>query len=514
MTITISEVTKEPYINIALDTLKLDKQALIFTSSKRSAEKSAEEIAKKNKNIDLIELSKQILKCLSKPTKQCERLAKCVKHGIAFHHSGLHHKQKEIIETAFRDGIIKIIACTPTLAAGIDMPAFRTILREVKRYSQTGYNWIPILEYHQMAGRAGRPGKEDYGESILIASNEKNNDELLNRFIHGIPEEIFSKLAVEPVLRTYILSLISTNFVKTKQDIIQFFSKTFWAFQFKDLEKLNYIIEKMLYLLTDYGFIKDDSQESKFISANQILSTNYAPTALGKRVAELYIDPMTANHILNCLNKKTKLSAIGLLQMTSHTLEMRPLLKVNMKEFDNYQNEILKYNQELLESEPTNFDYEYDEYVDSLKTAIFFQDWIEENHEDYLLEKYNITPGAVHAKLNILDWLLYASAELATISDLKPAIKHINRLRFRIKHGIKEELIPLCRLKNISKIRARKLYNNNIKDLSDIKKTDILTLIQLLGEKIALDIKNQVGQKIESKIKPTKRLGQMSLSKY
>ncbi len=501
MAISINQLHKEPYINIALDTIKSNKQALIFTSSKRSAEKSAEEIAKKSKNIELTELSEQIRKSLPKPTKQCERLAKCVKQGIAFHHSGLHYKQKEIIENAFREGIIKIIACTPTLAAGLDMPAFRTILREVKRYSQTGYNWIPVLEYHQMAGRAGRPGMEDYGESIMIASNEKHGDELLHRFIHGLPEDIFSKLAVEPVLRTYILSLIATGFVKTKQDLVDFFSKTFWSYQFRDLEKLTFIIEKMLDLLTDYGFIKNDSE-------------NYLATAVGKRVAELYIDPLTANHILNCLNQKDEPSALGLLQMTSHTLEMRPLLRVKMKEFDKYQQEILRYNEDLLEPEPTMFDYEYDEFVDSLKTALFFQDWIEENHEDFLLERYNITPGAVHAKLNILDWLLYASVELANISNLKPTIKHINRLRFRIKHGIKEELIALCRLKNISKVRARKLYNNNIKDLGDIKKADIQTLIQILGQKIALDVKEQVGQKIEIKIKPTKRLGQMGLSKY
>ena len=154
MSINIPELCKDAYINIALDTIRLGKQALIFTNSKPGAEKSAEEISKKNKNNELSELSEQILKTLPKPTKQCERLAKCVKHGIAFHHSGLHPKQKEIIENAFRDGTIKIIACTPTLAAGLDMPAFRTILREVKRYTNTGYNWIQTLEYYQMAGRA------------------------------------------------------------------------------------------------------------------------------------------------------------------------------------------------------------------------------------------------------------------------------------------------------------------------------------------------------------------------
>src|SRR3989344_5388970 len=453
MSINIPELCKDAYINIALDTIRLGKQALIFTNSKPGAEKSAEEISKKNKNNELSELSEQILKTLPKPTKQCERLAKCVKHGIAFHHSGLHPKQKEIIENAFRDGTIKIIACTPTLAAGLDMPAFRTILREVKRYTNTGYNWIQTLEYYQMAGRAGRPGKEDYGESILIANDKKHSEELI------------------------------------------------------------IIIEKMLRLLIDFKFI-ETSNTNNFSSIDEKNTKLYMATALGKRVAELYIDPLTANHILNCLSRNDNPSPLGLLQMTSHTLEMMPLLKVKMKEFDSYQNEIIRYTEELLEPEPTIYDYEYDEFLNSLKTALFFNDWIEENYEDYLLEKYNITPGAVHTKLTILDWLLYTSAEIANIANLKSSIKHINKVRFRIKHGIKEELIPLCRLNNISKIRARKLYNNGIKDLGDIKKANFQTLIQILGEKIALNIKSQVGQKIEPEVKPTKRIGQMGLTKY
>ena len=136
----IAEKTSDPVINIAIDTIGLKKQALVFVNAKRSAEKVAEDISKKaalnNKTLD--ELSQKIISVLSKPTKQCERLSKCVKKGIAFHHAGLHSKQKELIEDAFRAGTIKIISCTPTLAAGLDMPAFRAIIRDVKRFGKHG----------------------------------------------------------------------------------------------------------------------------------------------------------------------------------------------------------------------------------------------------------------------------------------------------------------------------------------------------------------------------------------
>ena len=87
------ELAEDPVINLALDTIKINKQALVFANTKKSAEKTAEEISKKIKNVELKELSEKVLNALSKPTKQCERLAKCVEKGIAFHHAGLTHKQ-------------------------------------------------------------------------------------------------------------------------------------------------------------------------------------------------------------------------------------------------------------------------------------------------------------------------------------------------------------------------------------------------------------------------------------
>ena len=131
----IPQITTDPTVNVALDTLAKGKQGLVFCNTKSGAEKQAEEIAKKIKvgNAVLEELAGKIQKALSKPTKQCIRLGYCVKKGIAFHHAGLHAKQKELVEDAFRDGLIKIICSTPTLAAGLDLPAFRTIIRDLKR---------------------------------------------------------------------------------------------------------------------------------------------------------------------------------------------------------------------------------------------------------------------------------------------------------------------------------------------------------------------------------------------
>ncbi len=508
----IQEESEVAAINLALDTINKGKQALVFVNTKRSAEKTAEDIAKKLKPASN-ELANQVLHALSRPTVQCRRLANCVEKGIAFHHAGLVQKQREIVEDSFREGKIKIICCTPTLALGVDLPAFRAVIRDLKRYGHRGMEDIPVLEYHQMAGRAGRPKYDKFGEAICIASSEAMKDEIIEKFINGKPEEIYSKLAVEPVLRTYLLSLIAANFVSNKRQITDFFGRTFWAFQFKDMERLEEIIDNMLGLLEEWELIS--RKEEEFTSADNIGKVAIKATILGKRVAELYIDPLTAHFFIECLRRATnkELKSFSFLQSISNTLEMRPLLRVKNKEYGMIEEALIKYSGNLLEDEPSMYDLEYKEFINSIKTALFMEDWIDEKSEEELLEKYDIRPGEIRVKLDNGDWLLYSMHELCRILGFQILLKDIMKARLRLQDGVKEELLTLLKLRNIGRVRARKLFNNKIKTIEDVKKADLGRLKAILGENVAIDVKEQVGEKIVV-VKENKRKGQISLRDY
>lgn len=520
ITTKIKEITKDETVDIALDTLERNKQALVFCSSKRSAEKTAEDISYKIKIINnkekLEELSQDVLHVLSKPTKQCERLALCIKKGIAYHHAGLVHEQKEMIEDAFKSSLIKIICCTPTLAYGIDTGAFRAIIKDLRRYGHRGMEYIPVLEYQQMSGRAGRPGKEEYGEAISIANTDAEKDKITEMFILGEPEDIYSKLAVEPVLRMYLLSLIASEFVNSREDILNFFNETFWAHQFSDMKNLEKNIDKILDMLKEFEFIKSD--EKDFRSADQ-KDIKYTATITGKRVSELYLDPLTAHEIITALKRglTKQIIPFSFLQMISSTLEIRPALRIKMKEYDIITEQLVKYESNLITSIPSEFDFEYEEFLNSIKTALFFEEWSNEKDEEYLLEKYNIRPGEIRTKLEIADWLMYATEELCKLTKKHKILKEVSKLRVRLKYGAREELLALLQLKNIGRVRARKLYNYGIKDIGDVKKADVITLSQLIGKNIAIDIKEQVGEKARKEdieIKENKRKGQISLKDY
>ena len=502
----------EPFVNIAIDTINKNKQALIFTATKAGAESCADKIARHLKDDSALhELSEKILHTLAIPTRQCERLSKSARKGVVFHHAGLHHKQRELIEDHFRESKIKIICCTPTLAAGVDLPAFRTILKDLKRYNGNwGMSWIPVLEYQQMAGRAGRPGKEDFGEAIAIATAENEKENLYDKYIIGEVEDIYSKLAVEPVLRIYTLSLIATEIVSTKKQLFDFFKRTFWAFQYKDTKKIEKIINKMISLLSEFGFVEKKNPD--FVTADKIENEKLEATLLGKRVAQLYIDPLTAHNLILGIKKASKKpSDFSLLQLISFQLELRPLIRVKKSDYEKANERVA--GEDFLISIPEIYDPFYSDFLDSIKTAMFFQEWIGEKTEEWILENYNIRPGEIKVKIDNADWLLYALEELARIMQRNELLKEIIKLRIRIKEGVKEELIPLLQLKGIGRVRARKLFKNKITDLKDVKSATITTLSEIVGAKTAVKIKEQVGEKVEV-VPENKRKGQMSLRDY
>ncbi len=499
LVVSIPEKTDTPTLDIALDTLERKKQALFFVGTKAAAEKTAEDIAHSIKKERIAvhpsssELKQEVLSALSPPTKQCQRLAACLSFGVAFHHAGLVEKQKRLIEDAFRKGIISLIVCTPTLAMGVDLPAYRTIIRDLRRFSpHWGSVSIPVLEYHQMAGRAGRPGKDTQGEAITIAKTTAEKDAIYEGYIVGEVEDIYSKLAVEPVLRTYLLSMIATGFVATKQQIMEFFTKTFWAHQYHDMAKLEAIISRMLQCLVQWEFLQ--TNQSAFSSAAELDTEKYEATRLGKRVVELYLDPLTAHHLVDAFGKVSQqISSFPLFHLLIMQLELRPLLRIKTKEYSVVEELLTQWADKLLCSEPATFDPEYDDFLQSIKTTHLFQRWIEEASEEILLKEFAIRPGELHTKKERLLWLLYGTAELAKIRQFYALEKEFRKLHVRVRYGVKEELLSLLRLQGIGRARARMLYTHHIKDLGDVRKTDLEMLAGLVGKAVAISIKKQVG---------------------
>lgn len=472
-------------VNLAIQTIMDKGQALVFVNTRKSTEAVAHRastyIAKllsEEERELLRKISEEVIKASPEPTRLCKRLSEHVRDGVAFHHAGINSSQRRIIEDAFRQNKIKLVAATTTLAMGLNLPSRRVIIRDWRRYeSGIGMHPIPVIEIKQMSGRAGRPGFDEYGEAVIIARNKRDEDYLFEKYIKGEPENIESRLASESALRTHILASIAGMFTRSRSELLNFMEKTFFALQ-KGIEYLSSIIDDILDFLINEGMVTSDKRGLR-------------ATRFGHRVSDLYIDPLTGVIIRDALHQPKEKEVFSLLHMIASTPDIMSL-SLRKRDFDEMVDVFYAHADELLIPEKERFPSE--DILSQLKVASVLMQWIEEIHEDRIVSHFGIGPGDLRTIVELSDWLLYSSSEIGKTFGLKYVEKPLSILRVRVLYGIKEELLQLVALRGIGRIRARNLYNSGFKTLKDIKDAavDDLEKVPTIGRTIAEDIKKQV----------------------
>ncbi len=470
-------------MDIARDTIRSSGQVLIFVNTRRAAEALAERISKmaqeelSSHERPLLEALREEILREGEPTRLARRLAESVRGGAAFHHAGLLGEHRRIIEDAFRDTRLKVLVSTTTLAMGLNLPSRCVIIRDWKRYeSARGIEPLPVIEIKQMSGRAGRPGYDSYGEAIIIARSRRDERYIVEHYIKGEPEAIESSLGNEGVLRFHILSTVAGFFSNTREEIMDFLRQTFYGYQ-KDVRVLQNLIERIINFLLEEGLILEKGGSLR-------------PTLFGKRVSELYIDPLTGVILRDCLKSPKPKRLISILHMICHTPDMMTLA-VKEREMDELLDAYYKYEKELF-IEPE--EYPVEEILSELKTALLLSDWIEEKTEDEITSRYGIGPGDLHTIVELAQWLLYGASEIARVFRLKAVERPLSTLMVRVSYGVREELLELITLKGIGRIRARALFNAGIRTREDIKRIPASEISKVpgIGLEIAESIKRQV----------------------
>jgi helicase len=377
-----------------------------------------------------------------------------------------------LVESEFRNKKIKILASTPTLAAGVNLPARRVVIGNVTRFdAKYGANKpISILEYKQLCGRAGRPQYDEYGEAIIVCNS--NSEEIFDYYINGTPEPISSKLTGDKALRIHLLSFVSTNPGIKGEDIIEFFSKTLSGSQERETTIKFHIQITLRYL---------ESEELVQQKGNRFIATDF-----GKKTSTLYIDPLTAVLFRKSLEKiSSKGHTIGLLHLITISEDFFPKFSLRNKDYELVGTLIENYADQLIES--------ISEY-DCNRSLLALHAWINESSEIFLSDNFGIESGDMYRMVETADWLVHALYEIAKLEKKDETLNEIDTLRSRIKYGIKAELVDLVRIKGIGRVRARILFKNGIKTTQDLTEISIekLSKIDKIGPVIAENIKTHL----------------------
>ena len=464
-------------LNLCLDTIAEGGQCLVFVSSRRNAEAFAKRAASAIKCEDpaLTAYSEHLAGIAE--TEMVKTLDACVAKGAAFHHAGLSRPERAIVEEGFRKGLIKCISSTPTLAAGLNLPARRVIVRDYLRFSAgEGMLPIPASEYHQMAGRAGRPRLDPYGEAVLIAKDEGQIEDLFERYIEAPAEKIHSKIAEPTALYTHVLSLIASGFAKTQQELTEFMDRTFYAHEHRKGHLMKKAVDDALAFLVSSEMVVE-------------VGEHLGSTEFGSMVSRLYIDPRSAEIIVRALREQRDYSDLGVLQVICSTPDMPNLYARNadLPALDRMRE---AHVDELWFTPPLDED-EAETYYRGLKTTMLLSDWADELPDAKICERYSVGPGDVHGMVESVNWLLHATVELSRMfaTSIHPKVREYE---ICMKNGIRRELLPLVRLRGIGRVRARRLFNNNITSPDTLRSAGIEIVTQILGQGITEQIFSQL----------------------
>jgi helicase len=477
-------------IDVAMDTVKGGGQALVFANTRRRAVSLATRAAEltqghlsPEERKAVSEASRRILTS-GEETSLSRLLAEIVAKGSAFHHAGLEAEHRKIVEEYYRARAIKLLAATPTLALGVNLPARRVVVADMTRYDAEhgGNAEISVQEYKQMAGRAGRPQYDDHGETVMIPPPSQTSADFLEHYANGPPEPIESRLSEESAMRSHTLATIATAAGLSKKDVDSLFGSTLLAKQV-GADRVGRHIEKALgYLLSE-----------RLVESHGDL---FYATDFGRRVSMLYIDPVTGVMFRDAIRRVEpgRNYTAGILQAVASTPDFEPKLPLRSKDYDQAMAFMEEHAPEMLEKHSTKAFSDYDRVLQDMRSVMALHGWIDEWREEQLLTRLGVEPGDMHRAVDNADWLLHAMEELAKLYKTPEMVRQADVLRRRVVSGVSEELVELTVLQGVGRVRARALYTAGFKTLEDIKEApaDRLAMVEKVGTAVARRIKEQV----------------------
>ncbi|KAM3935772.1 DNA polymerase theta [Leptodactylus fuscus] len=315
-------------VSLCYETVQGGHSILIFCPSKNWCEKLADTIAREFYNlyqramqeaadgrldpsVAPVVLDKDGIQDVMGQLKRCPAgldsiLGRTVPWGVAFHHAGLTFDERDVIEGAFRQGIVRVLAATSTLSSGVNLPARRVIIRTPLFNGRL----LDILTYKQMAGRAGRKGVDTEGESILVckAVERSKGISLLQGSLKPVQSCLLQKegAGVTGSMIRAILEIIVGGVADTPSDVQIYASCTLLAASLReddgDPERRDHgAIEACVDWLLRNEFIQMVEEER-----DECKVEVYRPTKLGSATLSSSLSPSEALGIFADLQRAMK----------------------------------------------------------------------------------------------------------------------------------------------------------------------------------------------------------------
>ncbi|MGI0129448.1 MAG: DEAD/DEAH box helicase [Thermoplasmata archaeon] len=464
----------EPVPRLVRTVVQEAGQALVFVNTRKASEQVAESLVPTVRGLLTSEerararaAVEELGGASDEETEGLRRLSSLIPNGVAFHNASLTNTERRVVERAFRDRVLKALVATPTLAAGINLPARRVIVRDTTRYDdRLGMQApIPATEVHQMLGRAGRPRFDPWGEALLLARTPDDEERLMDGYLSAPPDTIVSRLAAEPALRMHVLALVASRAVASEEELESFFAATFYG-RTLPLDELRSTVATVRQFLEENDFL--------------VPGTALRATPFGSMTSELYLDPLSAVVLRQVLERAPLgVGVFPLLAAIAATPDLPPLFLRRGDEPDLLTRYTDEAEELLVKPEEEPLELDLDGFLSTLKTASVLEAWIDEVPILDITRRFGIGAGDLRTKVEDADWLLFAAGRLATRFQRRLG-RTIDDLATRVRYGAAEELLDLVRLRGIGRVRARMLYRAGYPDRESLRHAPLARIEQVL----------------------------------
>jgi helicase len=427
---------------------------LVFVKARREARRGAELLADRLRE-PAAEYAIEALRGME--ASHCrDSLLNTLNSGVAFHSADLSPQERRVVEKAFRDGEVKALVATSTLAVGLNMPAQNVFISAEKwRYdSRFGMPWkAPILrsEYENMGGRAGRYGSDKpFGRSILIAPTPFDFETLWRRYIDGQREQIEPQLD-KGSLEDHVVRLVAARACRTEAELLEFFESTLtgkWVWQaFYTREECAFKVRAAV----------DRALESELLIRDA--DDNLEATPFGQAVAAKGVTSATARELRHWSkhSARREWSPIDLILAAAVTPDGRMVqVTLTAQEYEHagYVDTLkaLTALEDISADVPLNRFRNcnlmpfFDE-VRSIKVALFLNEWIEHASRYDLELRYHVMTGQILAAADQVAWLIDATAAIAAAFGAADAfVEAVRTLSGRVQYGLRQEALALATL--------------------------------------------------------------------
>ncbi|KAL3691255.1 hypothetical protein R1sor_004906 [Riccia sorocarpa] len=261
-------------VELCHEVVREGHSVLVFCSSRKACETTAQHVAKylppfppaqRGETTGFASGAEAVEELRKSASGLDPVLAVTLPAGVAYHHAGLTMEEREVVEHCFKQGIVRVLTATSTLAAGVNLPARRVIFRQPK----VGRDFIDGTRYRQMSGRAGRAGIDSKGESVLICKPEEVKR--MTTVITAGCEALQSCLTNDKIgMMRALLEVVAGGMVQTPQDVHRYVRCTL----FNSTESFDHVVkgvqDALRWLCT-----------KKFVEWNKDTET-YSTTPLGR----------------------------------------------------------------------------------------------------------------------------------------------------------------------------------------------------------------------------------------